>query len=170
MVPIIFNGDLNKSLIHSCGHYRWNINKALVSNWMDPVDGGLTGAYYDYEQSYRKMMDLSTETKDKIKEQIKAIKIDRNRFAQDYFEWIVYESQGIPKLNKVLRKIFYRYVPFPNQTREKICKLPVYTELDRKYGIIREREFKKLEARFKKYKEVDQLPVDLRDYLDLMQR
>lgn len=170
MIPIIFNGDLVKALIHSCGHYRWNINKAVVSNWMDPVDGGITGAYYDYEQNYRKMMDLTTETKEKIKEQIRAIKIDRNRFAQDYYEWVIFESQGIPKLNKIVRKIFYRFIPFPNQIRTKISKLPVYLELDRKYEIIRQREFNKLEAKYKKYREVDQLPPDLQDYLDMMQR
>lgn len=169
LIPVIFNSDLNKELVQSCGHFRWNLNKALVSNWMDPVDGGLTGAYYDYELSYKKMTDLSIEAKEKIKKQISTIKIDRNRFAHDYYEWVIYESQGVPKLNKVLRKIFYRYVPFKSEIRENISKLPVYAELDRKFNIIRNRDYKKLEARFRKYKQVDRLPEDLQAYLDMMQ-
>ncbi|MBN2547131.1 MAG: Crp/Fnr family transcriptional regulator [Spirochaetes bacterium] len=169
-LPVIFNGDLEKSLIFSCGHFRWNLNKAVVSNWMDPVEGGLTGAYYDYEQSYKKIPDLTEEAKDRIKKQIKSIKIDRNRFATDYHEWIVIESQGNPKLNKILRKIFYRYVPFSKEIRANISKLPVYTDLDRKYEIIRDREFKRLEAKYKKYKEGDNLPEDLRAYLEMFSK
>jgi len=169
-LPVIFNGDLEKSLIHACGHFRWNLNKAIVSNWMDPVEGGLTGAYYDYEQSYKKIPDLTEEAKDRIKKQIKSIKIDRNRFATDYYEWIVIESQGNPKLNKILRKIFYRYVPFSKEIRANISKLPVYTDLDRKHEIIRDREFKRLEAKFKKFKQGEQLPDDLQAYLDMFSR
>ena len=169
LVPIIFNSDLQKSLIFSCGHYRWNLNKALVSNWMDPVEGGLSGAYYDYEQSYKKNPDLSDEAKEKIKEQIKSIKIDRNRFALDYYEWVIFESEGVPKLNKVLRKIFYRSIPFPKKIRENISKLPLYDEIDRKFSIVTDREFKRLEARFKKYKEGDKMPKDLQAFLEMMQ-
>ena len=170
LLPIVFNGDLNKALVHACGHFRWNLNKAMVTNWMDPVEGGLSGAYYDYEQTYKKNTELSDEVKDKIKEQIRTIKIDRNRFAQDYFEWLMYESCGVPKLNKVLRKIFFRYIPFPKAVRDKLARLPVYNELDRKFNIIRNRDFKKLEARYKKYGEGDMMPEDLRAYLEMMQK
>lgn len=170
VLPVIFNGDLYKSLVIACGHFRWNMNKALVSNWMDPVDGGLTGAYYDFEQTYKKNLDLTQEAKDKIKERMRVIKIDRDRFAEDYYEWIVYESTGVPKLNKVLRKIFYRLVPFPKHIRENVSNLPVYSELDRRFNNIRDRDFKKLESRFRKYKgETGNIPEDLQAYLDMMQ-
>lgn len=170
VIPVIFNGDLNKNLIFACGHFRWNLNKALVSNWMDPVDGGLSGAYYDYEQTYKKMTELSIEAKDKIKKQISSIKIDRNRFAHDYYEWLIFESKGVPKLNKVLRKIFYRLIPFPKEIRDNIAKLPVYMDLDRKFNIIRNRDFKKIEVRYKKYTENEKMPDDLQKYLDVLQR
>jgi hypothetical protein len=170
LVPIIFNSDLAKNLVFACGHYRWNLNKALVTNWMDPVEGGLTGAYYDYETTYKKNPDLTDEAKEKIKKQINTIKIDRNRFAHDYYEWTVFESAGVPKLNKILRKIFYRFIPFPKEIREKISKLPVYAELDRKFEIVRDREFKKIEVKYKKYMEDDRLPDDLKAYLEMMQR
>lgn len=170
LIPIIFNGDLYKNLIYACGHFRWNMNKALVTNWMDPVEGGLSGAYYDYEQSYKKNPELSDDIKDKIKKQIKSIKIDRNRFAVDFYDWVVYESQGIPKLNKVLRKIFYRLIPFPRQIRDNIANLPVYSELHRKYDIISMREFKRFEAKFKKYAEATgRMPEDLEAYLNILQ-
>ena len=170
LVPIFFNSDIHKSLIHSSAHFRWNLNKALVSNWMDPVDGGLTGSYFDYEQSYKKLMELSDEAKEKIKETMRSIKIDRNRFAQDYYEWLAFESQGAPKLNKVVRKIFYRFVPFPKEVRENLARLPVYDELDRKYNILTDREFKKLEAKYKKYTEHGKMPDDLQAYLDMLKK
>ena len=44
----------------------------MVSNWMDPVDGGLTGNYYDYEMTYKKNMELSVEAKDKITYRVKS--------------------------------------------------------------------------------------------------
>jgi hypothetical protein len=170
-VPSLFIGDLNKSLVQSLAHYRWELNKSIVSNWMDPVDGGLTGAYYDYTQYYHKSIDLPSETKDEIKRQFNSIKIDRDRFAHDYYYWVEFEKDGIPKLNKLVRPIFYRYIPFPKEIRENLAKLPVYLDMDRKFTNIRNRDIKKMEVRLKKYQDgMGMLPEDLQAFLDLLRK
>ncbi len=171
IVPVIFNGDLNRSLITACAHFRWELNKTIAgSNWMDPGEGGLVGNYYDYMQYYDKYKDLSLEAKEIIKSIFSRIKMDRDRFAYDYFEWIEYESKGVPKLNRVVRQLFYRYIPFPKEIRENLAKLPLFTELDTKFNNIRNREYRSLEAKYHKYMENGVLPEDLQAYLDMMKR
>ncbi len=96
--------------------------------------------------------------------------MDRDRFAYDYFEWIEYESKGVPKLNRVVRQLFYRYIPFPKEIRENLAKLPLFTELDTKFNNIRNREYRSLEAKYHKYMENGVLPEDLQAYLDMMKR
>jgi len=169
IVPIFFNGDLNKSLILAFAYFRWELNKQIVgANWMDPVEGGFVGSYYDYTQYYHKMSELSMETKEDIKTLFNKIKIDRDRFAHDYNLWITYEKEGIPKCNKVVRAIFYRYIPFPKEVRERLANLPLFEEIDNKFKNIRNREYKSLEAKFHKYAVGDKLPDDLEDYLNLL--
>ncbi|HOV13919.1 MAG TPA: cyclic nucleotide-binding domain-containing protein [Spirochaetota bacterium] len=171
LVPIFFNGDLNKSLVLAFAYFRWELNKQIVgANWMDPVEGGFVGSYYDYTQYYHKMSELSMETKEEIKILFNKIKIDRDRFAHDYNLWVSYEKEGIPKCNKVVRAIFYRYIPFPKDVRERLKNLPLFEEIDNKFNNIRNREFKSLEAKFHKYAVGDKLPDDLEDYLNLLKR
>ncbi len=171
IVPVFFNGDLNKSLIMACAHFTWELCKTVVgSNWMDPTEGGLVGAYYDYSQFYDKYKDLSIEAKELIKAQFMRVKIDRDRFAYDFYEWLEFERKGVPKLNKIVRGIFYRYIPFPKEIRENLANLPLYSELDNKFNNIRNREFRSLESRYHKYMNKGELPEDLRLYLEMMQK
>ncbi len=169
VVPAIFNGDLKRSLTTALAHFRWELNKIIAgANWMSPVDGGFVGAFYDYTQYYHKNNDISIETKEDIKILFNKIKIDRDRFAHDYHLWVNYEKDGIPKLNRVVRTMFYRYIPFPKEIRDKICKLPIFEELDIKFNNIRNRELKSIEVKYNKYKQKGDLPEDLQKYLDYM--
>ncbi len=170
VVPLIFNDDIEKSLIKACAHFRWEINKVIAgANWMDPTEGGLVGAYYDYTQYYEKTYkELSSEAKELIKEQFKRIKIDRDRFAFDYSLWLTNESKGVPKLNKVVRSMFYKHIPFPNQVREYLRKMPLFTEMDTKFTNIRNRDYKSFESRYHKYLQDGKLPPELQAYLDMM--
>lgn len=171
VIPVFFNGDLNKSLIMACAHFTWELNKTIVgSNWMDPTEGGLVGSYYDYSQFYEKYKDISIEAKELIKAQFMRIKIDRDRFAYDFYEWLEFESKGVPKLNKIVRSIFYRYIPFPQDIRENLAKLPLFNEMDNKFNNIRNREFRSLESKYHKYLDAGELPEDLRLYLEMMKK
>ena len=169
VIPIIFNGDLKNPLTTSLAHFRWELNKVIAgSDWMSPVDGGFVGAFYDYTQYYNKNPELSIETREDIKAVFSKIKIDRDRFAHDYHLWVNYEKEGIPKLNSFVRAMFYRYIPFPKRIREKLCKLPMFEELDTRFNNIRNRDFRSIEVKYNKYKQHGVLPEDLQKYLDFL--
>jgi len=170
VVPIIFNGDLKNTLTTSLAHFRWELNKVIAgANWMSPVDGGFVGAYYDYTQYFHKNSDLSIETKEDIKALFNKIKIDRDRFSHDYYLWVNYEKNGIPKLNSFVRSIFYRHIPFSKGIRETLCKLPMFEELDIKFNNIRNRDLRSIEVKYNKHRQKNgELPEDLQKYLDFL--
>ena len=131
IVPTIFNDSLDKSLIHTFANFRWELNKMIAGAiWMVPVEGGFVGAFYDFSQYYQKNSELSLEAKEEIKLLFNKIKIDRERFAFFYERWLVQEKEGIAKINKAVRAIFYRYIPFPKEIRERLRNLPLYEHLD----------------------------------------
>lgn len=51
----------------------------------------------------------------------------------DYILWVLYESNGAPRLNKVARNIMFTYCTFPLNIREKLKANPMYRELLEKY-------------------------------------
>lgn len=170
VIPTIFNGMLEKSLIQSFAHFRWELNKLIAgANWMDPVEGGFVGSFYDFSQYYQKMNELSIEAKEDIKMLFNKIKMDRDRFAYFYEKWLMYEKDGVAKVNKVVRQIFYRYIPFPKAIRERLSHLPLFEDLDNRYNNIANRTVRSLEARYRKYEDASgQLPEDLQAYLDIL--
>ena len=51
-------------------------------------------------------------------------------FIDDYILWITKESNGTQKLEKEVRAIFWRYLPFPQETKDNLKKMsPAYQEL-----------------------------------------
>ncbi len=89
---------------------RWQVAKEKASyDWMTD---GLTGHYYQYFEEH------------KMKGDVKAY------FIEDYILWMTKESQGTQKLEKEVRAIFWRYLPFPQETKEKLKKMSlIYQEL-----------------------------------------
>ncbi len=172
IVPIVFNGTFDKALVHTFANFRWELNKMIAgANWMDPVEGGFVGAFYDFSQYYTKLNELSIDAKEEIKLLFNKIKIDRDRFAYFYEKWFTYEKDGVAKINKVVRAIFYRHIPFPSEIRERLKFLPLYEHLDNKYNNIKRKEIKSLEAKYHKYVQNDgSLPEDLQAYLDIQKR
>ena len=79
------------------------------------MEEGLTGRYYEYY------------TNEKFKGDIKKY------FIQDYLLWINWESQGMQKLHKDVRAIFWRMMPFPQEVKEELKnKGFFYSELYKK--------------------------------------
>jgi len=172
VVPAIFNSDLNKALLWALAHFRWELSKNMATNWMDAVEGGLCGSYYDYSQYYHKNPELSLEAKEKIKKEFSSLKMDRDRFAADYCLWIDFESKGVPKLNKVVRSIFYRFIPFTKDIRENVAKLPLFGDLDRKFTNTVIRNNKKNEMKIRRLLDNSEIDISLKDelaqYLDML--
>ncbi|TAL39172.1 MAG: cyclic nucleotide-binding domain-containing protein [Spirochaetes bacterium] len=171
VVPILFMGDLQKNLAHTFACFRWELNRTLKgAMWADPVEGGLTGVYFDYVNFFKKMSKLSVETKSYIEERFKSIRTNRDRFADDYIMWLLYEREGIMKCNSVVREMMYRYVPFRKDVRNRLENMPAFAEIGTKFKNIRTREITGYQRKFKKYMDGEgRLPEALQRFLDFMQ-
>jgi len=76
------------------------------------MEEGLTGNYYQWFQAQ--------ELKGDVKEY----------FINDYLLWMLKESEGIQKLEKDVRAVFWRYMPFAKDIKEKLkIRALVYQEL-----------------------------------------
>ncbi|MBL8967146.1 MAG: hypothetical protein JNG85_09055, partial [Spirochaetaceae bacterium] len=54
-------------------------------------------------------------------------------FIQDYILWITKESEGTQKLDKEVRAIFWRFMPFAKEIKEKLKNRSyIYQELYQK--------------------------------------
>ena len=92
--------NLKLAVLSSIADIRWQIAKAKAQHyWMEE---GLTGHYYEYYMS------------EKLKGNIKS------HFINDYILWINWESNGMQKLNKNARPVFWRFTPFPQEIKESL--------------------------------------------------
>lgn len=105
--------NLSLAVITAVADLRWQVAKEKASYyWMEE---GLTGNYYQWFQSR------------KIRGDVKEF------FIQDYLVWLTKEAEGIQKLEKEVRGIFWRYVPFSQEIKEKLkTRSYVYQELYQK--------------------------------------
>ncbi|MBR1912350.1 MAG: hypothetical protein IJ828_08355 [Treponema sp.] len=102
--------DLKIACITAVGDLRWQVAKEKASfDWMSD---GLTGNYYQYIESKKMKGDL------------------KKFFIDDYILWLTKEANGTQKLEKEVRAIFWRYLPFPQETKDNLKKMsPAYQEL-----------------------------------------
>jgi hypothetical protein len=102
--------NLHIAILSAVGDLRWQVAKEKASYyWMEE---GLTGNYYQW---FQKM---------KLKGNIK------DYFVQDYIQWMTKESEGIQKLDKEIRGVFWRFMPFSLPVKEKLKNRSfVYQEL-----------------------------------------
>jgi hypothetical protein len=111
-VPM-YSRELKTAVLYALGDLRWQIAKEKAMHyWMEE---GLTGNYYEYTQANKLKGDL------------------KEYFIQDYILWIKFESQGMQKLHKDVRSIFWRQIPFPQELKEELKNRGYYySELYRK--------------------------------------
>ncbi len=162
-LPILCTGDLFSMLIEAVGAFRWEIQKTILGHDYNNVGmPSLTSEYIDYIQFYQKNRELTEEQKEKIKLDFKNFRDDRSKFVHDYSIWIKYESQGILKLNKIVRNIMYRYVPFSKGIRENLSKQPAFAEIHNKFKNLRSKKIAELENKWKKYGDKSTWPPSLK--------
>ncbi len=137
LVSVFQMEDLAQILTRLTGEFRWEMCKRIQgARWNDLSERSLTSEYFDYIQFYRRNNDLSTEAKEKIKTDMgRARNSIKEMFVMDYSLWILYESNGSPRLNKVARNILFTYCPFSAQVREKLKINPLYRELVEHYDM-----------------------------------
>lgn len=153
LIPIFTDGNLDATIQRLVGEFRWELCKTMMSvAWNDISIKSLTSEYMDYIQFYKKSKDISEESKEKLKAQIKKHRgISRMVFASDYMTWINYESNGNTRLNKIVREILYKYCPFPKETREKLMNHPSFSAAAVQFENARVKQVKDLESRYAQY-------------------
>jgi hypothetical protein len=126
----------------------------------------------DYLQFYRKNSDLSSEAKEKIKTEITACRNSfENVFVLDYMQWIRYESQGSPRLNKVAKQLMFQYCPFAETIRRKLEANAMYASMIHRHEAKAEKQFKVLTSKYRKYrKDTETLPQEIENYIAYYKR
>jgi hypothetical protein len=137
MLSLFQADDLGKVLYRLVGGFRWEMCKRIQgARWNDVSERSLTADYSDYIASFRKSKDLSADVREKVKSDlIKCKNNNKEMFVYDYLNWILYESGGSPRLNKVSRTILFTYCPFSKEVREKLRANPLFHEYLDKYEI-----------------------------------
>jgi hypothetical protein len=98
-VPM-YSKSLALALLSAVADLRWQVAKEKASfYWMEE---GLTGNYYQWFSSRKLKGDL------------------KEAFIQDYITWMTKESEGTQKLDKEVRGIFWRHIPFSQPVKEKL--------------------------------------------------
>ncbi|MGP1438721.1 MAG: hypothetical protein ACTTKH_06590 [Treponema sp.] len=112
VIPM-YSRSLRLVLLMATADLRWQVAKEKASYyWMEE---GLTGNYYQWFQTQDIKMDI------------------KDSFVQDYILWMTKECDGVQKLDKEVRDIFWRYMPFTNEIKEKLkTRSWVYQELCQK--------------------------------------
>lgn len=170
MVPILFSGDIEKSMMHTFACFRWELNRSIKgAMWADPIEGGLSGEYFDYVNTFKKNSKLSPEMKEKIALRFKSLRTNRDRFADDYMLWIEYEREGIMKLNAVVREMFFKHIPFKREIRDQLENMPAFNKSANRYRNVQNREIVSYENRFKKYLDANgSYPGPIEKYMNFL--
>jgi len=105
--------DLRVAISSACADLRWQVAKEKAQHyWMEE---GLTGWYYQWFSDNKMKGDV------------------KDQFIADYILWLTRESDGTQKLEKPVREIFWRYMPFPQEVKDKLkTRGFVYSDLCKK--------------------------------------
>ncbi|MGL1893104.1 MAG: hypothetical protein OCD02_15835 [Spirochaetaceae bacterium] len=111
-VPL-YPKNIKLAVITAIADLRWEVAKAKAQYyWMEE---GITGKYFQWFDENKMRGDV------------------KMKFIEDYILWITKESAGTQKLDKEVRGIFWRNLPFPKETREYLKNRGfVYNELYKK--------------------------------------
>ena len=155
-------------MIKALGDFRWELCRSSKGAlWTDPVEGGVSGQFYDYITFYKKNSKLSFAAKEKLHETVKNFRKEPRRlFVHFYSSWIESESKGVMKLDKACREMFFKHLPFSRPIRDALKRIPIYADLINKYDNVTMRNINRLEIRYKnRVDENGELPKVLKDNL-----
>jgi hypothetical protein len=112
IIPM-YSKNLTNAILMAVADLRWQVAKEKASYyWMEE---GLTGQYYHYYDAAKLKGDI------------------KNYFVRDYVLWMTKEADGVQKLDKEVRAIFWRNMPFANDVKDKLKQRSlVYQELYQK--------------------------------------
>ncbi|MCL2044883.1 MAG: hypothetical protein FWG88_00670 [Oscillospiraceae bacterium] len=170
-VPMFLQNDVKALFIKLTSEFRWELCKRIQgARWNDLTDPSITSEFCDYLQFYKSNRDLSAEAKENIKSVlVRARNNYKSVFSTYYSDWINYESNGISRLNKQVRKMLFTYCPFPAEIREKLKSNPQYLNLSNRYTSNQKKREKQLTYIMQKFtstgKQVPQELFDEQEYI-----
>ena len=92
--------DVFTAVISALADLRWQVAKEKAQHyWMEE---GLTGRYYQWFAESKQKGDV------------------KDAFIRDYILWITRESQGTQKLEREVRGLFWRMIPFPQEVKDNL--------------------------------------------------
>lgn len=135
--PFFLMEDLFKSMVRVCGEFRWELCRRIQgARWNDISERSLTSDYCDYLQTFKKSKDLSPEAKEKLKAAYAKVRNNsKEMFVHDYLEYILFESAGSLRMNKLTRAILFTYCPFSKSIRQSISSNTLYKDIVERYAI-----------------------------------
>ncbi|MDR0273590.1 MAG: cyclic nucleotide-binding domain-containing protein, partial [Clostridiales bacterium] len=142
-IPLFLLSDFKPLLVRLTGEFRWEMCKRMQgSRWQDITEPSLTSEYSDYLQFYKSNRDLSTEIKTAVKTELTRARNNYKAvFVSNYIEWILFEANGSPRLNKFARKLMMTYCTFAAGIREVLAQNPQYSEPLKRFNFkIQQRE------------------------------
>jgi hypothetical protein len=99
-IPLYPTKSLRIAVLAALADLRWQVAKEKAQYyWMEE---GITGKYYQWFDEHKLRGDV------------------REYFIRDYILWITMESQGMQKLDRDIRGIFWRLMPFPQETKDAL--------------------------------------------------
>lgn len=157
MFPIFTTLDVDTMMLEVMGAFRWEMCRKIQGvHWNDIRDKSLTSEYCDYLQFYRKNRELSADTKEKIKSALTRSKNSfKEVFVRDYVNWILFESKGSFRLNKITRDIMTRYCPFVKAVRNELRPNPLYQASITKFEADTTKKLQRYQAIYNKYVKAD---------------
>lgn len=153
MISAFHAESLDRTMINMVGDFRWEMCRRVQGmRWNDISEHSLTSEYYDYALFYNKNRDLSQDAKEKIKLAMGRAKGNyKNMFVMDYASWIMYESKGSVKLNKIARKILSTYIPFRADICANLMTNNTFTECIQSYDMKKKQQLHRLRKLIQKY-------------------
>ena len=172
-LPVFLLNDLKPIIMRLTAEFRWEMCKRIQgARWNDMSDPSLTSEFFDYLQFYRTNRELSPDVKSYVKaELLRAKNVYKAVFVSNYADWLLYESNGSPRLNRFARKIMFNYCPFSAQVREKLTQSPQHAEVLKLYDLKLQQRTKRLENSIQKVKKLGkEIPQELLDEMEYLKR
>ncbi len=166
-LPALCQGRLDNMMAKLFGNFRWELCKTIQGvNWNNIQNKSLTAEFMDYIQFYRKNRAISEERKEKIKLQIQRCRNNsREIFTSDYETWVLAESTGAIRLNKVTREILATYCPFIKEIRAGLLKQPTYEEAFARFERERNKKLKELDLKHRALERTIEIPEKMMETL-----
>ncbi|TGK33880.1 hypothetical protein EHQ12_14490 [Leptospira gomenensis] len=169
--PQILNENATLAITRTLGEFRWEMERTVRGRkWKDSSPPSLTSEYFLYLENYRKSPALTPDAKKTIDQQMMKYKKNlKDMFASDYSYWVLFESSGKTRLNRVVRDILNRYAPFAPSIREELRKHPIFKEFMETFEARKRRLVSGIKKRYNPYFQAGNVPVEVSETIQLFE-